>query len=38
MKMDLTNVECENVDWIHLALDSVLWWVTVNMVTNVQVP
>jgi hypothetical protein len=34
IKMDLTEIECKGVDWIHMAL-SKNWWLTlVNTVMN----
>jgi len=32
--MDLGEIGCKGVDWIHLAQDRDLWWVLVNMVKN----
>jgi hypothetical protein len=38
IKMDLTEIVCEDVDWIHLAQDRDQWWTHLNMVMNPQVP
>jgi hypothetical protein len=37
LKMDLQEKEYEGMDWIHLTQDRYLWWVLVNMVTNLWV-
>jgi hypothetical protein len=37
LKMDLQEKEYEGMDWIHLTQDRYLWWVFVNMVTNLWV-
>jgi hypothetical protein len=34
--MDLTNVDWDGVDWIHLALDRVQWRALVNTVMNLR--
>jgi hypothetical protein len=31
IKMDLKEIGCEDVDWIHVAQVSVQWWVLVNL-------
>jgi hypothetical protein len=36
--MDLKEIRCEDIDWIHMAQDRVHWWALVNMVMNLQVP
>jgi hypothetical protein len=38
MKVDLKEISCEDVDWIHLAGDRSQGQAPVNMVTNIQVP
>jgi len=35
--MDLREIGCECVDWIHLAQDSDLWRAVVNTVMNLRV-
>jgi hypothetical protein len=35
---DSTEIEGENVNWIHLAQDREQWWVLVNMVVNILEP
>jgi hypothetical protein len=32
--MDLKEIRCEVVGWIHLAQDRNLWWALANMVMN----
>jgi hypothetical protein len=32
------NVRCEDVDWIHLAVDGVQWWAFVHTLMNLRVP
>jgi hypothetical protein len=32
IRMDLREMGCESVDWMHLAQDRGQWWVLVNMV------
>jgi hypothetical protein len=36
IKIDLKEIEWEDVDWIHLAWDSDLWRDLVNTVTNLR--
>jgi hypothetical protein len=36
--MDLKEVVCKGVGWIHLAEDRVQWWTLVNTVLNIQDP
>jgi hypothetical protein len=36
--MDLSDIGCEDVDWIHVAQDRVQWWAFVNTVMNIRVP
>jgi hypothetical protein len=36
--INLRDVECEHVDWMHLAQDRDQWWTFVNPVMNVWVP
>lgn len=36
-KLDLREIGYENVDWIHLAMDKVLWWVLENTVMKLLV-
>jgi len=39
IKMNLKkHIWCEDMDWIHLAQDSVKWLVLVNTVMNIWVP
>jgi len=38
IRMDLTEVRREVVDWIHLAQGRDQWWALVNMVMNIRVP
>jgi hypothetical protein len=38
IKMDLTEIRIDEVNWIWLAQDRVLWWAFVSMVMNLQVP
>jgi hypothetical protein len=35
--MDLQEVGCEGVDWIHLAQDRDQWWALVDLVMNLLV-
>ena len=36
--MDLQEVGCGGMDWIHLAQDIDRWWALVNTVMNLRVP
>jgi hypothetical protein len=36
--MDLKEIACEGVDWIHPAQDMSQWHALVNMVMNLSVP
>jgi hypothetical protein len=38
IKMDLREVGCSDMDWIHLAQDRDQWRTLVNTVTNLRVP
>jgi len=38
IRMDLREIGCEIVDWIHLAQDSDHWRALVNMVMTIHVP
>jgi hypothetical protein len=38
IKIDLTEIGSEGVDWIQLARDRVQWRAFVNTVMNLQVP
>jgi len=38
IKMDLRETGQKGVDWTYPTEDRDLWWVLVNMVTNLQVP
>jgi hypothetical protein len=38
IKMNLSETECEGVDWIHLAQDRGQWQAVLNTVMNLQVP
>jgi len=38
IRMNLKEVGCEVVDWIHLAQDRGLWRALANMVMNFRVP
>jgi hypothetical protein len=38
IKMDLTEIGCDDMDWIHLAQDRDQWRALVNMVMNLRVP
>jgi hypothetical protein len=38
IKMDLTEIEFEGVDWIHLAQDRDRWRAVVNTVMSIMVP
>jgi hypothetical protein len=37
-RMDLKEIGCEGVDWIHQAQDRIQWQTVVNTVMNLQVP
>jgi hypothetical protein len=37
-QMDLKEIGCQSVDWIHLAQDAVSWQGLVNKVINLCVP
>jgi hypothetical protein len=37
IKMDLTDIGCEDRNWIHPSQDRVQWWGLVNMVMKVQI-
>jgi len=34
IRMNLREIGCEGVDWMHLAQDREQWWALVNMVMN----
>jgi hypothetical protein len=36
--MDLKEIGCSDMDWIHLTQDVDQWWALVNTVKNLQVP
>jgi hypothetical protein len=38
IKIDLQEVGCGGVDWIHLALERYKWRALVNAVMNIRVP
>jgi hypothetical protein len=38
IKMDIHEVRCEGLDWIHLAEDRDSWRAPVNAVMNLRVP
>jgi hypothetical protein len=38
IRMDLTEIRWEDVDWINLAQDRDQWWAVVNTVMNLWVP
>jgi hypothetical protein len=38
IRMDLREIRCESVAWIHLILHREQWPALVNMVRNLQVP
>jgi hypothetical protein len=38
IRMDLTEIGWEVVDWIRLAQDRDQWWAVVNMLMNLRVP
>jgi hypothetical protein len=35
--MDLEEIECSAVDWIHVAQDADQWWALVNTIVSAQV-
>jgi hypothetical protein len=35
IKMKVKNIECEDMDWIHLAVDRVHWRALVNTIMDV---
>jgi hypothetical protein len=37
LKMDLREVGCGGVEWIHLAQDKDWWWALVNAIMNLEV-
>jgi hypothetical protein len=37
LKMNLTEIGLDDVDWIHLAQGTYQWWAFVNIVMNHQV-
>jgi hypothetical protein len=37
IRMDLRDIGCEEVDWIHLAQDRGTRWAFVNTVVNIRV-
>jgi hypothetical protein len=36
--MELKEIKCKGVDWIHLAQDMIQWQALVNKVMKLQVP
>jgi hypothetical protein len=38
IRMDLREIRCEHVDWIHLAQDRDQWRAALNTVMNLPVP
>jgi hypothetical protein len=38
IKINLTQKECENVVWIHLAQNWVQKWNVENMIMNIRIP
>jgi hypothetical protein len=36
MRMELTEIGWEVVDWIHLAQNRFRWWALVNMILNLR--
>jgi hypothetical protein len=38
IRMDLSEIEWEGVDWTHLHLDRDQWWALVNTVMNLRAP
>jgi len=37
IKMDLKEMACENVRWIHLSQDKYQWWTFAKLFTNLWV-
>jgi hypothetical protein len=35
-EIDLKEIGCEDVDWIHVSHDIVVWWVVLNTVMKCQ--
>jgi hypothetical protein len=38
IEMDLKEIGCEGMDWIHVVQDRDQWWTLVNIVMDLQVP
>jgi hypothetical protein len=38
MNMDLKEIRCEGVDWIHLAQDRDKWRAVLNTAMSLQIP
>jgi hypothetical protein len=38
IKMDLQEIGCEDVNWVHLLQDRVRWRSVLNLITNRRVP
>jgi hypothetical protein len=38
IKIDLTEIGCDGVEWIHLAQDKDQWPIVVNTVIDIWVP
>jgi len=38
IRMDLMEIGCVSVDWMHLAQERNQWWVLVNTVLNIWIP
>jgi hypothetical protein len=38
IRIDVTEIEWEGVDWMHLAQDRAQWQYLVNLAKNLQVP
>jgi hypothetical protein len=36
--MNLKDIGCESMGWIHLTQDGVQWWDPVNIAVNLRVP
>jgi hypothetical protein len=36
--MDLREIRCEDMNWVHLAQERDHWWAVVNMIMNLRVP